>query len=158
MKLSSGAQQAPGSARGIRCLPDARPELSYMISLPHESKACSLASEGKGKGTEYSVLGVLPQAGTMLMPAQVVLWVCWLLALPDSCRSSVRNLRENFLCSHDWDTQDQELCRQKRHYPSNIPSHLLGSISSRQKRTAGCPAPDGENVFPWEPASCIFLY
>lgn len=54
-------------------------------------------------------------------------------------------------------TQDQKLCRQKRHYPSNIPSHLLGSISRRQSKTASCLAPDGENVFPWEPASWIFL-
>ena len=80
MKLSRGAHEAPGSAgcgEGIRCLPDARLEpgytqQDYMISSPHESKACSLASEGKGTGTGYFVSGLLPQAGTMLMPAQVV--------------------------------------------------------------------------------------
>lgn len=43
-----------------------------MISSPHESKARSLASEGKGTGTGYFVLGLLPQVGAMLMPAQVV--------------------------------------------------------------------------------------
>lgn len=46
--------------------------VGYMTSSPHESKACSLASEGKGKGTGYFVLGVLPQVGTMLMPVQIV--------------------------------------------------------------------------------------
>lgn len=29
MKFPSGAHEAPGSAGGIRCLPDARPEPSY---------------------------------------------------------------------------------------------------------------------------------
>lgn len=65
----------PGSAWGIRCLPDARPEPSYTPQAtwypPHKSKACSLASEGKGKGTGYFVLGILPQAGTMLMPLKL---------------------------------------------------------------------------------------
>lgn len=137
MKSSSRAHEAPGSARGIRCLPDARPEPSYTQQAtwyhrPMNQRLALWLQKEKEKEQDTLCWDSCPKwelCWCLLKLSLCMLASCPAWQLQEFCKKS-----EGEFPLRPWlRTRDQELCRQKRHYPSNIPSCLWGSRSSRQK-------------------------
>lgn len=152
MKLSSGAQEAPGSARGIRCLPDARLEPSYTQQATwyhrHMNQRLALWLQ-KEKEKEQDTLC------WESCPKRELCWCCSSCSLGMLASCPAWQLQEFCKKSEGefplqlWPrTQDQELCTQKKHYPSKIPSHLLGSISSQQKQGSWLSRPGWRKCIP----------
>lgn len=138
MKLPRRAQEAPESAGGIGCLPDARPEPSYTQQATwyprHMNQRLALWLQ-KEKEQEQDTLcwESCPERELCWCRSSCSLGMlapCPAWQLREFCKKS-----EGEFPLQPWlRTQARELCRQKRHYyPSTIPSHLLGSTSSRQR-------------------------
>ena len=112
----------------------------------------------KRKRNRILCVGSPAPSGNYADAAQVVLWVCWHLALPDSCRSSVRNQRENFLCSHDWEPRIKSFAERKDIITLQISQVIYqGQLALGRKQDSWLSSPGWrENVFSWEADPWIF--
>lgn len=135
MRLSTEAQEAYG-CWGIRCLPAPHPGPSYtqQATWYHHTNQRLLSGFKRERKRNRILCVGSPAPGRELCWCLFKLFPGYSGFLPCLTAAGFCKKSEGEFPLQLWlRTQDQEVCRQKGHYPPNIPTCLLDSTSSRWK-------------------------